>query len=58
MTTLKHDVDAKQAERDRIAKQVAEWVAKHGQPVCHPPTVRAQQKANYNESGFAGLSNE
>mgnify|MGYP000862416099 FL=1 len=58
MTTLKHDVDAKQAERERIAAQMAEWEAKNGKPVCHPPTVRAQQKANYNESGFSGLSNE
>ena len=53
-----HDVESKQAERERIAKQVAEWVAKNGKPVCHPPTVRAQQKANYNESGFTGLGNE
>ena len=53
-----HDVEAKQAERERIAKQVAEWVAKNGKPVCHPPTARAQQKANYNESGFSGPSNE
>lgn len=58
MSLSAHDVQSKQSERDRIAKQVAEWVAKHGQPVCHPPTVRTQQKANYNESGFAGLANE
>lgn len=58
MSLLDHDVQAKREERERIARQVAEWVAKHGQPVCHPPTVRAQQKANYNESGFSGMSNE
>lgn len=41
MSILDHDVLARQAERDALAAATAAWIAKHGQPVCHPPHVTA-----------------
>jgi len=41
---LANDVQAKQAERDKLAADVAKWIAKHGQPVCHPPTVSGEER--------------
>lgn len=39
MSILAHDVQAKQAERDRLAAEVAAWVARNGQPPCYGPEV-------------------
>lgn len=41
MTILAHDIQAKQAERDRLAADVAAWVARNGKIRCHPPTESA-----------------
>lgn len=41
MTILAHDVQAKQAERDRLAAEVAAWVERNGQPTCYGPEVSA-----------------
>jgi hypothetical protein len=43
MTTLAHDVQAKQAERDRLAADAAKWEAKHGKPACHGPEVTSER---------------
>ena len=36
---IDHDVLAKQAERDELARRMAEWEARNGPVVTHPPTV-------------------
>lgn len=47
MTILAHDVQAKQQERDRLAAEVAEWVARNGQQPCYGPEVSAAAGDHY-----------
>lgn len=53
MTTLAHDVQAKQAERDRLAADVNAWVARNGQPPCHGPEVSAAAATTPIEESMA-----
>ncbi len=56
MTILAHDVQAKQAERDRLAAEVAAWVARNGKPPCHGPEVSAAAGGDHYATRLAETS--
>jgi hypothetical protein len=35
----KSDLEQRAPIRAELDRQTAEWIAKHGQPVCYPPEV-------------------
>lgn len=53
MTILDHDIQAKQAERDRLAAEVAEWVARNGKPPCYGPEVSASAGGDHYATRLA-----
>lgn len=50
---LAHDVENNRQKREELAKAMAEWEAKHGQTVCHAPTVhRAADEGFRREQAY------